>query len=115
MIDFEKKKPLVYSFEEAVKENILFDIRGFRNYSLPKPKSIAHQIAPMQSSEELYKTAFDQVQVHLNRGDSYLAILTFPTPVPFNGNLKDLFHNAQSRCKVLVKDQFVSYYPECFV
>ena len=59
MIYFKKKKPLVYSFEEAAKENILFDIRGFRNYSLPKPKSIAHQIVPMQRSEERYKTAFD--------------------------------------------------------
>ena len=115
LIDFEKKKPLVYSFEEAAKKNILFDIRGFRNYSLPKPKSNAHQIVPMQRSEECYKTAFDQVQVHLNRGDSYLVNLTFPTPVSFNGNLKDLFYNAQSRYKVLFKDQFVSYSPECFV
>ena len=114
MIDFEKKKPLVYSFEEAAKENILFDVRGFRNYSLPKPKSIAHQIVPMQRSEERYKTAFDQVQVHVNRGDSYLVNLTFPTEVSFDGDLKTIFYNSRSPYKLFFKDQFVSYSPECF-
>ena len=115
IIDFEKKKPLVYSFEEAAKENILFDIRGLCNYSKPKLNSFAHQIMPKQCSEDRYKTAFDMVQEHLNRGDSYLVNLTFPTEVSFDGNLKDLFHNAQSQYKVLFKDQFVSYSPECFV
>ena len=55
------------------------------------------------------------VQEHLNRGDSYLVNLTFPTGVSFNGNIKDLFHNSQSQHKVLFKDQFVSYSPEYFV
>ena len=115
MIDFEKKKPLVYALDEAAEENILFDVRGFRNYILPKQKSIAHPIVPMQRSVDSYAAAFDQVQEHLNRGDSYLVNLTFPTPVSYEGNLKDLFYNAQSPYKLYFKDQFVSYSPECFV
>ena len=115
MIDFEKKKPLVYALDEAADENILFDVRGFRNYSLPKQKSIAHPIVPKQRSVDSYAAAFDQVKEHLNRGDSYLVNLTFPTPVCYEGNLKDLFYNAQSPYKLYFKDQFVSYSPECFV
>jgi len=115
MIDFEKKKPLVYALDEAANENILFDVRGFRNYSLPKQKSMAHTIVPMQRPVDSYAAAFDQVQEHLNRGDSYLVNLTFPTPVSYDGNLKNLFYNAQSRYKLYFKNQFVSYSPECFV
>ena len=115
MIDFEKKKPLIYSLDEAADENILFDVRGFRNYSLPKQKSMAHPIVPMQLPVDSYAAAFDQVQEHLNRGDSYLVNLTFPTPVSYDGNLKNLFYNAQSRYKLYFKNQFVSYSPECFV
>ena len=55
------------------------------------------------------------MQEYLNRGDSYLVNLTFPTKVSFNGNFKDLFHNSQSQFKVLFKDQFVSYSPEFFI
>ncbi len=115
MIDFEKKKPLVYALEEAAEKNILFDVGGFRNYSLPKQKPRVHPIVPMQNSIDSYAAAFDLVQEHLNRGDSYLVNLTFPTPVSYNGNLKDLFYNAHSRYKLYFKDQFVSYSPECFV
>jgi len=115
MIDFEKKKPLVYALDEAADENILFDVRGFRNYSLPKQKSIAHPIVPKQRSVDSYAAAFDQVKEHLNRGDSYLVNLTFPTPVSYDANLKNLFYNAQSPYKLYFKNQFVSYSPECFV
>lgn len=115
LIDFEKKKPLIYSVEQAEQEGILFEISGKRNYTLPKFENTKQHLSPNASSEARYKNAFEQVQFHLNRGDSYLVNLTFPTEVSFDGDLKTLFYSSQSPYKLFFKNQFVSYSPECFV
>ena len=111
----DKKKAPCLSLMKLQKKTFCLIFVDFVITVCQKLNSFAHQIMPKKSSEDRYKTAFDMVQEHLNRGDSYLVNLTFPTGVSFNGNIKDLFHNAQSQYKVLFKDQFVSYSPECFV
>ena len=115
LIDFEKKEPLVFSLEEAFEQQILFNVGGYSNYVPPSVSKNSYRITPKPSSVDRYSLAFERVQEHLKRGDSYLVNLTFPTEVVFDGNLKDLFYSSKSPYKLFFKDQFVSYSPECFV
>ena len=115
LIDFEKKEPQIFSLEEAFDEQILFNVGGYSNYVQPSVSKNSYRITPKSSSVDRYSLAFDRVQEHLKRGDSYLVNLTFPTEVVFDGNLKDLFYSSKSPYKLFFKDQFVSYSPECFV
>ena len=115
LIDFEKKEPQIFSLEEAFDEQILFNVGGYSNYVQPLVSKNSYRITPKSSSVDRYSLAFERVQEHLKRGDSYLVNLTFPTEVVFDGNLKDLFYSSKSPYKLFFKDQFVSYSPECFV
>ena len=115
LIDFEKKEPLVFSLEEAFEQQILFNVGGYSNYVQPSVSKKSYRLTPKPSSVDRYSLAFDRVQEHLKRGDSYLVNLTFPTEVVLDGNLKDLFYSSKSPYKLFFKDQFVSYSPECFV
>ena len=115
LIDFEKNKPLVFSSEEAFEGQILYNVNGCSNYDQPLIDKKTHCITPKLSSIDRYSLAFQRVQDHLKRGDSYLVNLTFPTEVVFDGNLKDLFYSSKSPYKLFFKDQFVSYSPECFI
>ena len=115
LIDFEKKEPLVFLLEEAFEQQILFNVGGYSNYVQPSVSKKSYRLTPKPSSVDRYSLAFDRVQEHLKRGDSYLVNLTFPTEVVFDGNLKDLFYSSKSPYKLFFKDQFVSYSPECFV
>jgi para-aminobenzoate synthetase component 1 len=115
LIDFEKKKPVVFSLEEAKEQGVLFAIKDTSNVSQEAVDECNLNLNLKKPKAARYEKAFKKVQEHLFRGDSYLVNLTFPTEVNFDGNLKDLFYQSISPYKLLYKDDFVSYSPECFV
>lgn len=115
LIDFEKKKPVVFSLEEAKEQGVLFAIKDTSNVSQEAVDECNLNLNLKKPKAARYEKAFKKVQEHLFRGDSYLVNLTFPTEVNFDGNLKDLFYQSISSYKLLYKDDFVSYSPECFV
>lgn len=115
LIDFEKKKPVVYSLEEAEEQGVLFAIKDTSNVNQEAVDECNLNLNLKKPKAARYEKAFKKVQEHLFRGDSYLVNLTFPTEVNFDGNLKDLFYQSISPYKLLYKDDFVSYSPECFV
>lgn len=115
LIDFEKKKPVVFSLEEAKEQGVLFVIKDTSNVSQEAVDECNLNLNLKKPKAARYEKAFKKVQEHLFRGDSYLVNLTFPTEVNFDGNLKDLFYQSISSYKLLYKDDFVSYSPECFV
>ena len=53
LIDFEKKKPLVFSSQEAFEQNILFDINGYKNYT-----SVPAAVSPVKV--KIDAVAFEQ-------------------------------------------------------
>ena len=64
---------------------------------------------------EAYQTAFEKVKYHLQRGDSYLLNLTFPTGVRSNYSLSGIFDISHARFKLFVPGHFVVFSPEPFV
>ncbi|MEL7222768.1 MAG: chorismate-binding protein, partial [Bacteroidota bacterium] len=69
-----------------------------------------HFITPQQ-----YRQAFSRVQEGLQRGDSFLTNLTFPTKITTNWSLLDVYNNTQARYQLWWKDKFAVFSPEIFV
>ena len=66
-------------------------------------------------SRERYRIAFDRVQEHLRRGNSYLVNLTLPTRITVRGTLLYLFQHSHARYRLWLRDQFVVFSPEPFL
>lgn len=114
IIDFEMKKPLIYKLNEAASKGVFFEIKGNKNFKVePESKDLTHfRKFPIPKNE--YLEAFEIVKYHLERGDTYLINLTFPTPIEINLSLREIFHAAKAPYKLLYKDEFLVFSPECF-
>lgn len=62
-----------------------------------------------------YEEAFLEIRKHILAGNSFLANLTFPTPVETNLTLKQLFYHSQAPYKLLLDGEFVCFSPESFI
>ncbi|MBI9035338.1 MAG: aminodeoxychorismate synthase component I [Bacteroidales bacterium] len=115
MIDFDMQKPQLWSLENINPEELLFDINGKNNVSPYSKPDYELEFSRNVVSFDRYKKAFELVQYHLQRGDTYLLNLTLPTPVESNYSLKDIFYSCKAKYKLWFKDQFVVYSPEVFI
>ena len=91
MVDFEKKKPLVLTNEEINTSKILFKVGEYSNFQNPKNKKnkkITINKIPIKKSK--YLKSFTKVQDHINRGDTYLLNLTFPSKITLNDTLENI-------------------------
>jgi para-aminobenzoate synthetase component 1 len=115
VINYNMDNCLVLSPEDACLQNILFNFNGIKNYHYEQliATNIKFEKHPVEFAK--YLAAFYKVQKHLNRGNSYLVNLTFPTPVETNLSLSDIFYSAFAKYKLLMKDQFMVFSPESFV
>lgn len=66
-------------------------------------------------SAQRYQQAFERVQAGLQRGDSFLTNLTFPTKIHTNWSLLDIYQQTQARYQLWWKDRMVCFSPEIFV
>ena len=114
LLTLRKKNPLVYTLEQAANKNVFFDIGGQKNFQQFSQTNKRFEIIPKTIIEDRYKRAFEQVQEHIIKGDSYLLNLTFPSEVFFKGTLKELFLASKSPYKLFFKNQFVSYSSRMF-
>lgn len=116
VIDFECRRPVVVPLKEAGKEGIFFDFRGHSNgappFSVPAD-SLVFEKYPVSFSD--YLKAFEIVMAGLQSGNSYLLNLTFPTPVKINRTLSEIFCLSRVPYKLLFRDAFTVFSPECFV
>ncbi len=93
----------------------MYDVNGSTNYPQPHPVDSTTEVIIHPIDFERYKTAFEKVQQHLNKGDSYLLNLTFPSKIILDTSLENIFHRAKAPYRLWVKDQLLSYSPECFI
>ncbi|MBT3382464.1 MAG: aminodeoxychorismate synthase component I [Prolixibacteraceae bacterium] len=114
LIDFLGQKPKIFPLKESSGE-ILWHIPDFSNV-------VRFQTEPSQKiwntnpvSFEKYKTGFDQIQQHINNGDTYLLNFTQPTLIETNLSLEEIFHLSSAPYKIYLKNQFVCFSPETFV
>tara|TARA_R110002074_G_scaffold86875_3_gene191782 strand:+ start:6049 stop:7023 length:975 start_codon:yes stop_codon:yes gene_type:complete len=118
IVDFNKSEKLVYSFEEAAEQNIYFNIKGKGNDNHIDTKTQDESpinLHPEPISKEIYQKAFDAVKKELNMGNSFLLNLTFPTALNTSANLKEIYRKASAPYKLLYKDKFVLFSPECYL
>ncbi len=115
IIDFDRQKPLLFPlnelpggvfFKTPAMDNSPLDVNRFTKEIKfrKKPVSLAH-----------YRNAFDKVQYHLNRGDTYLLNLTLPTEIEANLSLQEIYEYSHAPYKLLVNNRFVCFSPEIFV
>ena len=124
MLDFELQKPIVLSAPQMRGHPICWEINGFRSIpSLPflrKEQTSTLSNASIELVKSpidpvIYRRAFDLVQSEINRGNSYLLNLTFPTPIALNLSLADIYKRSQAKYKLLVHPNLVLFSPETFV
>lgn len=115
VIDFELKQPMAIPLDEVDQEEILYDINGTQNFSIPNLPEKPMQFISHPVSKKRYCEAFQKVQQHIRRGDSFLLNLTFPSRIESNYTLKDFFYRSRAKYKLWLKDRFVSFSPEIFV
>jgi para-aminobenzoate synthetase component 1 len=115
LIDFELQKPLICPLEEAQKLGFQFEVKDFRNFHPQdrKPTLASLSVAPVPRN--VYAKAYQKVVYEIYQGNTFLLNLTFPSFIQSPLDLEDVFHSAKAPYKLLSKDQFVIYSPECFV
>ena len=114
VIDFDAEKGFVFSPADAAKQGILYDFgNGENKQNKAVKKPFRFELLPV--SPGLYTNAFSKVMFHLNRGDTYLLNLTFPTPLVTDATLEELFYLGNARYKIYVPGCFAVFSPELFV
>ncbi len=115
VIDFEQRQPLVLPLSEVNPRELRYDFRGVSN---GLPNHWSDQQLTLERSwlgADLYRRSFNYVQQQLQRGNSFLVNLTFPTEIRINLSLLDLFCRSQAPYKLWWNDAFVVFSPESFV
>ncbi len=125
VIDFDCQKPFICPLADAEKHRVFYDVKGRSNFSdnshLTSEITKRPQIEPLNPkwvNKAVFSTAFQQVQAHINLGDSYLLNLTFPTELDNHLDLLAIFAEAQAPYKLFYhRDdaQFVVFSPESFL
>lgn len=116
--DFEGTGAFVLEPDEAAAEKFFFKIGEATNLTNPSqytPVVSERHFQPVPIDPNLYTTAFGKVMRHLQRGDSYLLNLTFPTPMETDYSAHELFRTAHAPYKLLIRDEVVVFSPEPFI
>lgn len=115
IIDFDKCKSIILPVTEIDKNEILYDLNGFKNYNDDKviDKKIILRKYPIDFAG--YKRKFDEIIKHLKYGNSFLVNLTQPTKIEINLSLREIFHISKAKYKLLYKDNFLFFSPETFI
>jgi para-aminobenzoate synthetase component 1 len=114
VIDFDMEKPIVVRLDQIDPYLLKFSFHGItRNTISGSGSKDAFKTAPVDFSE--YQKAYDLVQQNIQAGNTYLTNLTFPTSVTMPWTLPEIYHMANARYKLWIKDKFVVFSPEPFV
>ena len=113
--DFELRKPFVCRLEQAADNGIFYDIQGESNRKEKNKPAELKVFRKFPIDKAKYYPAFEKIKFHLDRGDTYLLNLTFPTRIETNLPLTELYDISPAPYKLLYKNEFLSFSPECFI
>lgn len=114
IVDYAMQKIKVWQLDE-IPQGIYYQIGPYQHIPstiYPKKKI---ELSTSEINFQYYEHAFQQVQDHLHRGDTYLLNLTQPTPIQINYTLAEVFMVSKAYAKLLVNDEFVVFSPEKFI
>ena len=114
LIDFNMQKPDVFRIDELEKNSIWISMPEFSNRNINR-KTIDFVFEKEPIEFDRYKIAFENVKSAINRGDTFLLNLTFPTCLKTNLSLDKIFEHSKAKYKLKFKDQFVVFSPEPFI
>lgn len=126
IVDFEMENPVVWPLD-AIPSFIVADMPLFSNAAgegairkglVDSPGGGMPGPAPLEVTPvawEKYLVAYNKVLRGLNRGDSYLVNLTFPTLLGGKPHLEAIFYASRARYRLLWRDRFVLFSPEIFI
>ncbi len=115
IIDFEMKSPQIFLLDEINSDEIKYNINKISNcFNISKlNKEIIFNKFPIAYS--LYKKTYTKIVKEINRGNSYLLNLTYPTRLETNLTLQEIFINSKAKYRLYYKNKFVVFSPEIFV
>lgn len=117
MIDYGMNHTILLSPKDASDQGILFQFPTANNIVEPfvstTTKALSFDKKPIDFIH--YAAAFNKVQDHLHKGNSYLVNLTFPSAIETNYSLDELFVHAMAKYKILYRNHFVVFSPESFI
>lgn len=116
IVDFEMKKPLLFSLEQLSDKDILYDFNGIRNFdqsNYENTNPCNFKKFPLSYSDYLLK--FNYIQEQIQLGNTYLINLTCATPIESDISLREIFYSAAAKYKIWFKDQWVCFSPETFI
>ena len=114
LIDFERKQPFLSELEQAAQHGVYYNIKGNGNIA---PKEIKRKIELINIpvDKHVYIEKFNKVKFELDNGNTYLLNLTFPSEIEINLTMEEIFHISLAPYKLLFKNKFVVFSPECFI
>jgi para-aminobenzoate synthetase component 1 len=115
IIDFEFRNPQVFTISDAANNEVFFDIKDFTNWNYTESKKTFNGFKSIPVKRSQYLKSFDIVKANLLQGNTYLINLTFPTELDNKLELSEIFNCAKAPYKLLFKDQFTIFSPECFI
>jgi para-aminobenzoate synthetase component 1 len=115
LLDFQLRHPIVVPIDEISGKKILFDFEGFTNHHTLTKVQKKLEFGKFPISFREYDLAFQAVQHHIRRGNTYLLNLTFPTSVQCNYDLGEIYCASVARYRLLLQNHFVVFSPEPFV
>jgi len=115
IIDFLMLEPVILPVSTVDPSELLYDFNGHTNSREERSGTTTIELAKRPITYEAYKSAFELIIQHQKEGNSYLANLTFPTPITINISLRDIFLRSRARYRLWFRDRFVVFSPEPFV
>ncbi len=115
IIDFEGRNTIILPLTEIDSDSILYQTSCYQNYSSSIEKIDRVEFTKFPISYSEYLKAFEYIKTNIINGNSYLANLTFATPMEINLSLNDIFIHSKAKYKLYIKDKFVCFSPEIFI
>ena len=116
IIDYDAKRAVVEPESEVDANELKYCFNGIGNAtqtSHPTNNDLEWRIEPPTEAE--YQHSFNIVRNAMLAGNSYLANLTCRVGLQTNLSLLDLYHAANARYRLWMKDKLVCFSPETFV
>ncbi|HOT44001.1 MAG TPA: aminodeoxychorismate synthase component I [Spirochaetota bacterium] len=115
IIDFLQRMPVILPVDLVDPADVLYDFRGYTNAGAAMVPADKIYLDKKPVDYASYRCAFDVVRERQLSGETYLANLTFPTPISINLTLKDIFFRSQAPYRLWCRDRFVVFSPEPFI
>ena len=118
LVDFEQRKPLVWSGTEMKRgggARVEMVFPGARLGGPLQPPTDTPTLHPDYLPFSTYQRGFEIVQEGLQRGDSFLCNLTYPTPLQRPVDLAAVYAATEAKYRIHLPGQFVCFSPETFI